>query len=105
MVMASEYLNLMALGLFSVMISLLISFFLLHHLWLVAKGESTNESFKRQDLKDSLRLGEEVWIGRVVNQKQKVERYRVQDSKELDKNLYTEGVRGNFRRVLFPKAL
>ena len=48
------------LFLISVMISIVTIGFLLHHIWLLSTGTTTNESFKWADIKDALACGQIV---------------------------------------------
>jgi hypothetical protein len=49
-----------ALFLICAMISLVTSGFMIHHLWLLSTGTTTNESFKWADIKDAIESGEIV---------------------------------------------
>src|SRR5271169_3123898 len=49
-----------ALFLICAMISAVTAGFMMHHLWLLSTGTTTNESFKWADLKDALESGEIV---------------------------------------------
>ena len=47
-----------ALFLICSLISILTFFFMVHHLWLLSTGTTTNESFKWSDIKEALETGE-----------------------------------------------
>lgn len=97
-VMINEHAILFAVGLFAGMVFVVVFFFFAYHIYLVAMGETTNEGYKRSDLKADFMEGYEVWIGSGGG------RHLADSVDEIKKNKYNRGLLRNFTRVLFPKS-
>ena len=110
-----EYTLLLALGIFAALACSIVGSFLLYHLYLVWQGMTTNESFKWDDLKDTIKRDGKVQVGRTREDAQLEAKYlikgkpvterEVTNASEL-KNVYRRGgFLAGLWEVMWPPSL
>ncbi|KAI3636895.1 hypothetical protein MIR68_005162 [Amoeboaphelidium protococcarum] len=92
LIVLSQHVFLVALDLFVAIVSVIVALFLLFHLYLIARGTTTNELGKWDDIDDEI---QQKWIEGPARYKQEMKAIKAQGG-------YSAGILTNFYLVFYP---